>query len=92
MVLRILAVICLWFVFDAFVGVEIKDIMKLSFFVYLTHGYILTAFSKVFCFVYLKTGLNSSLGALINTFVIPIVIYLIMMFYKLSHKDNTPEE
>lgn len=91
MVLRVLAVICLWFVFDAFVGVEIKDIMKLSFFVYLTHGYILTAFSKVFCFVYLKTGLNSSLGALINTFVIPIVVYFILCMIGLTIKKYTPK-
>ena len=91
MALRVLAVICLWFLFDAFVGVEIKDIMKLSFFVYLTHGYVLTACSKAFCFVYLKLGLNSSVGALINTFIIPIVVCFIICVIGLTIKKYTPK-
>lgn len=26
------------------------------------------------------------------TFIIPIIIYVFLMFYKLSHKNDTPEE
>lgn len=66
-----------------------KQIIAIIGIVILAGMYISTL---VFAIIGSAFAMNMLKASLLCTFVIPIVIYLIMMFYKLSHKDNTPEE